>query len=246
MENPADYAPNGSLSSVRPMIETITQRLLRLDPTLQLHNEGDWQNPFDPAKPGYASFNDAGIEVETGEFLYAMVRLIKPERVLETGTHWGIGMSYLGQALKENKKGKLDTIEFLHEIYCRALERRNAMGLEGIVEIWNMDAAQFPHPGSTFQTYKLILLDTEPQTRFAELIKFFPYLEDGGFVFIHDLHQHMHQVPNEEHGFAWPYGGLPQQIKDWVKDGELRPFHFETPRGLTGFYKVSPQDYKWK
>jgi predicted O-methyltransferase YrrM len=80
----------------------ITKRLLELDPTLSQHNEGAWDKPFDPTLPSYSSFNDAGIEVETGEFLYAMTRLLKPDRVLETGTHWGIGAAYMGTALKDN------------------------------------------------------------------------------------------------------------------------------------------------
>ena len=66
----------------------------------------------------------------------------------------------------------------------------------------------------------------------------------GGFVFIHDLHRHMSQEPHEKF-FGWPFGELPKQVKDWVKDGELRPFHFPTPRGLTGFYKASEGDYNW-
>lgn len=221
----------------------ITQRLQDIDPTLILHNEGHWDKPLDPTIPGYTSFNDAGIETETGEFLYAMVRLLKPERVLETGTHWGVGAAYMGQALKDNKHGQLDTIEFLPEIHNRAKERIIKLELMTQVLCHLGDVAQFNPPPE--MKYKLILLDTEPQTRFAELIKFYPNLEPGGFVFIHDLHQHMHQIENTEHGFAWPYGKLPKEIIQLVKSGELRPIHFETPRGLTGFYKVHPDDYKW-
>jgi hypothetical protein len=55
----------------------------------------------------------------------------------------------------------------------------------------------------------------------------------------------MHQIPNEEHGFAWPYGKIPEEMHSLVTSGKLRPFHFSTPRGLTGFYKVDPRDYKW-
>lgn len=219
----------------------ITQRLLELDPTLSRHNEGAWDKPFDPSLASYSSFNDAGIEVETGEFLYAFIRLLKPERVLETGTHWGIGASYMGMALKDNNFGTMTTVEFLPEIHARAKARIKALGLEEQVYCKLLDVKDLIPE----RPYKLILLDTEPQTRFSELVKFYPHLEPGGFVFIHDLHQHMHQVPNEEHGFAWPYGPLPEEVKELVRQDKLRPFHFETPRGLTGFYKVHPNDYVW-
>lgn len=222
----------------------ITKRLLELDPTLTRHNEGFWQVPFDPEATGYSSFNDAGIEVETGEFLYAFVRMLKPRHILETGTHWGVGAAYMGSALRDNNYGELDTIEFLPEIHNRAVQRIHDLNLGDWVNLELMDVKDFePSEGVT---YKLILLDTEPQTRFAELLKFYDKLEPGGFVFIHDLHQHMHQIENEEHGFAWPYGPLPEGVKTLVRDGKLRPFHFATPRGLTGFYKVHPDDYKWE
>ncbi|MBN2261362.1 MAG: class I SAM-dependent methyltransferase [Prolixibacteraceae bacterium] len=218
---------------------SVTNRLLKLDGILREHNEGEWGGG-DENK--YSAFNDAGLECETGEFMYAMARMLKPEHVLETGTHWGVGASYIGMALLDNGGGHLDTVEFIPEIYDIAKARINRLGLQSYVKCHLGDVAQFTPEA----TYKLILLDTEPQTRFAELVKFYEYLEPGGFVFIHDLHQHMHQIENSEHGFAWPFGPIPEQIKQWVKDGQLRPFHFETPRGLTGFYKVHPGDYKWR
>jgi predicted O-methyltransferase YrrM len=223
----------------------VTKRLMELDPTLVLHNEGHWDKPLDPTLPDFTSFNDAGIETETGEFLYSFIRMLKPQHVLETGTHIGVGMAYMGQALKDNKKGMLDTVEFLPELYERAVKRRNDLELGGWVRNFFMDVAKFS-PENPDGMYGLILLDTEPQTRFAELVKFYNFLKPGGFVFIHDLHRHMHQIENEEHGFAWPYGPIPAEMKQLVIDGKLRPFHFSTPRGFTGFYKVDQEkDYKW-
>lgn len=220
----------------------ITKRLQELDPTLKRANEGHWGEPYEAKSKEFSSFNDAGIEVETGEFLYSLVRLLKPNYVLETGTHWGIGAAYMGSALKDNNKGILETVEFLPEIYQRAASRIKDLGLESHVRLNLGDVANYTPEGN----YQLILLDTEPQTRFAELVKFYDYLDEGGYVFIHDLHHHMHQIENTEHGFAWPFGKIPPQITKWVKEGKLRPFHFPTPRGLTGFYKVAKGDYVWK
>lgn len=216
----------------------ITNELIKLDPSLVLHNEGEWGgNPTSE----YSAFNDGGVECEVGEFLYGLTRVLKPEHVLETGTHHGIGGSYIGMALKNSSKGILDTIEFLPENYKIARARFEKLGLLPFVSTFYMDVKAF----TPNYNYQLILLDTEPQTRFEELLKFYPYLDEGGFVFIHDLHRHMHQIPNEEHGFAWPYGKIPANMSEMVNRGFLRPFHFPTPRGLTGFYKVTPKDYVW-
>lgn len=220
---------------------SITAEILELDKTLSYFTEGYWNAP-EVTKQGYHSFNDAGVECETGEFLYGLVRILQPDKILETGTHHGIGAAYLGMGLRDNYSGHLDTLEFLQPNYDTAVTRMTTLGLNDFVTCHLIDAANFKPPS----TYNLILLDTEPQTRFAELIKYWDYLEDGGFVFIHDLHRHMHQIPNEEHGFAWPFGKVPAFIKTLVNSGLIRPMHFPTPRGLTGFYKVSPKDYKWK
>ena len=111
----------------------ITQRLQELDSTLILHNEGDWQNPLNPEKPGFTSFNDAGVETEIGEFLYGLIRILKAKNVLETGTHIGVGASYIGMALKDNKEGHLETIEFLPEIHQKAVKRISDLGLADVV-----------------------------------------------------------------------------------------------------------------
>src|SRR3990167_5919197 len=222
----------------------ITKRLQELDPTLVLHNEGDWTGSLDTSKVGFTSFNDAGIESETGEFLYAMARILKPDNILETGTHIAVAASYMGMALKDNKKGHLTTIEFLPNIHYQAVKRINDLGLADIVTCHFGDAGEFISPAGI--QYQLILLDTEPQTRFGEAVQFLGTLAAGGFVFIHDLHRHMHQIPNEEHGFAWPFGLIPDKLREAVNSGVLRPFHFSTPRGLTGFYKIHPSDYKWR
>lgn len=236
-------------------IGPITKKLMELDPTLIPHTEGHWDEELNPNSTDFVSFNDAGLECETGEFLYSMVRMLKPRDVLETGTHWGVGASYMGLALRDNSFGHLDTVEFLPEIHARACQRILKLELQDIVTCHLGDVAKFnpiDYRGSNETSevpvkfeYGLILLDTEPQTRFGELLQFYDNLAPGGFVFIHDLHRHMHQIPNEEHGFAWPYGILPEAVKRLVQEDKLRPFHFTTPRGFTGFYKPTTQDYNF-
>lgn len=221
-------------------MKTITDRLIELDSELVEYNEGQW-GENNPKAIGFHSFNDAGVESEVGEFFYSMVRLLQPDNVLETGTHWGVSASYIGLALQDNQFGHLDTFEFLAENHRKAHSRIFNLQLLKQVTCHFGDIAAF----TPEKTYKMVLLDTEPQTRFAELEKFYDVVEPGGFIFIHDLHRHMHQIPNEDHGFAWPFGLVTDFINEKVKNDELRPFHFSTPRGLTGFYKVHPDDHKW-
>ena len=215
----------------------ITKQLLGDDPKLTIHNEGEWSKTVSP----FSAFNDAGVECETGEFLYAFMGILKPQNVLETGTHVGVGASYMGKGLQDNGFGHLDTIEYLPEIHQQAVARIQRLGLGAFVTCHLGDVAKF----TPSVKYDFIFLDTEPQTRFSEFDKFYESLNEGGFIFIHDLHRHLHQIPNAEHGFAWPYGTIHESMVELVKTGKIRAFHFPTPRGLTGFYKVSKDDYQF-
>lgn len=218
---------------------TVTQWLIDKDKSLEKHNEAEFSGA---GAQDFSAFNDGGIECETGEFLFGLVRLLKPKFILETGTHQGVGACYLAAGLMANGFGELHTLEFISEHHMRAKLRLREVGVDSYVVTSLMDVAEF----EAEDKYDLVLLDTEPQTRFAELLKFYPSVKEGGFIFIHDLHRHMHQIPNEEHGFGWPYGEIPAKMRDLINQGKLRPFHFDTPRGLTGFYKVHSEDYKWK
>lgn len=232
-------------------MQTISQQLRDLDNrifdrgnNLEMYSEGQWGGTHSE----WQAFNDAGVECEVGEFLYAFLRMIKPSKVLETGTHWGVSASYMGFALKHNNKGQLDTHEFLPEIYEVAKKRFHRLDLENQIN---------PHFGDVGHLqlnneYDFMFLDTEPQTRFAELVKFYPHLKEGGYVFIHDLHRHMHQDetlrnnPDHPNQPFWPYGELPEAFKQLLRDGKLKTFHFSTPRGLTMLYKPHTEDYNGK
>lgn len=217
---------------------TITEHLMTLDPSLVLHNEGEWSNTISP----YSAFNSGGVECEVGEFLHAFLRMVKPENVLETGTHVGVGASYMGLALKENKGGHLDTIEYLPENHAQAEVRMIKLALQEYVTCHLMDVRKFD---PKLMKYQVVLLDTEPDMRFAEFVKFFPYVTEGGYIFIHDLGRTLQQR-QEANGqpYGWPFGVMPDAMKELLHTGKARPFHFNNARGLSGFYKVHPDDYK--
>ena len=61
-------------------------------------------------------FNSGGVEVEVAELLYSLVRSIKPNRIVETGTHLGISSLYMALAARENNKGKVITYEIIPEL----------------------------------------------------------------------------------------------------------------------------------
>lgn len=192
---------------------------------------------------GYKMADDGGVELEVGEFLYGMVKILKPGYVLETGTYTGISAMYMGQALKENDRGHLVTIEIDEYHKNRAEKLWQQVGINGEITCRHMKSYDYTPSGKA----ELMFLDSEPNLRFHELVKFYPYLAEGGYVFIHDTPRSLCQGninPDHPEIESWPFTNLPEEIKQWIRNGELRMMHFPNPRGMCGFYKVHKDDYK--
>lgn len=193
---------------------------------------------------GYRMVNDAGVECEVGEFLYGMARILQPNNVFETGTHEGIASSYIAQALKDNKKGLLTTVEIEKQHIRKAQERWNQLELDKWVICDKENSLEY----DLEYNCEMMFLDSEPYLRFNELRRFYPRLLPGGFVFIHDTPRNLCQGnfnPDHPTFKSWPFGDINQEVHEWVLDHELTPFHFPTPRGLVGFYRRHYDDYRW-
>lgn len=215
-------------------MKTLTQQLVE--------SSGGLLSPFPEVSDNtgrYSMFDDGGVEVETGELLYGFVRVLKPERVTTTGIYTGISDMYIAQALKDNGFGHSTALE-IEETHLRRAEKLwKLTGVSGYVTGILKPSLEFTPEGEC----EFIFLDSEPNLRFNELIRFFPYLKPGGYFGIHDLHRHLSQV-DSEHGYGWPYGPMPQEIIQWIKEDKLRVVSFPTPRGLSFFYKPREDDFR--
>lgn len=188
-------------------------------------------------------FDDGGVPVETGILLYALIKLQKPENVLELGLYSAISTIFMAEAIKENGLGHIDSFEIEQRHIERSKDRLNKLGLNEFVTIYNQSSLDYQPQ----KQYDFILSDTEPALRFLETVKYYPFLKEGGYLVIHDLHGHLGQVDlkNMDHpDFKfWPWGELPQQIKDWLKTDKLRTIPFPDTRGFSLFYKPRKDDY---
>ena len=185
--------------------------------------------------------DDGGVETSTGELLHSFIRRLRPEHVLETGTYTGISSLYMGQALKENGIGTLETIEIDEFHIKRARELWDKMGVFNIQTI-HLESLKF----EPSQQYQFMFLDSEPWLRFQELVKFYPNLDEGGYIFVHDTPRNLCQGnvnPDHPDYKSWPFGDVPEKFKELLKNRELMPFYFGGARGLVGFYKVHKDDF---
>lgn len=214
-----------------------------MSPTEQIKQALNQDLLNEPTNKFYKCFNTGGVEVEVGEFLYGFVRMIKPIYILETGTHKGVSASYMGLAMKENAlSGRLDTIEYEEQNYKEARDLFEKLGIQDYIYGYKSLVEQF-YPNNQ---YDLLFLDTEPGLRYKELIRFYPFLKEGGFALIHDLPRGFCKGninPDHPEFIDWPWGPVPDEIKTWLKEGKLVKWHFPTPREICGFYKVRKDDY---
>ena len=134
----------------------------------------------------FQTFEGAGTEIETLWLLWALVRMTKPQFVLETGTLHGIGTIALASALKENGRGKVVSLEIDREIAmetCGALkstDRLESADLTEFFEIVNQDSLTFIEGLDTKQIrFDFAFFDSKTNVRLVEFKRLY---EKGGLT----------------------------------------------------------------
>jgi predicted O-methyltransferase YrrM len=196
------------------------------------------QPEITPGDHNFSMFNDAGTEVEVSEFLYSLARMIKPSFVLETGTHIGVSSVFIAQALEDNSKGTITTFEIIPQHFNASQQLFGETNLLHRVNGILQDAQKFDTAGLAID---FLFLDSEPQLRFDEFIKFWPNVVPGGFIVVHDLHPSLGHSGQTHHGqYDWPYGDFRKKLGPYIKNHSVQTISFPTPRGLTLFQKTAP------
>lgn len=208
-------------------IESIIQQLVEKTGQVIQPEVSDWTKK-------YSCIQGGSPECEILEFLYSLVRLIKPENILETGTYVGWSAAVMAQAIKENGHGHIETLEIEQQHIASAKQLWQTLELTDFIIEHQKSSLEF----EPTHNYDFLFLDSEPQIRFDELAKFYPYLNNSGFIAIHDLHPHLGHSNQTLHDMEhWPFGDFIPKFGNLILDHQLQTFHFRTPRGFTLFQK---------
>lgn len=207
---------------------------------LTIQSEGN----FTPGKQEWSCFNSGGVEVEVAEFLYSLTKMVKPGFIVETGTHLGISSSYMAQACKENNKGSLWTYEVIPELYQQASQLWSELGVQNFINGILQPSLEAVIPSGL--EIDLLFLDSEPQYRFDEFVKFWDNVSPGGFVVIHDMDESIGHHGQTHHGvYDWPYGNYRGKIGRFIKENLVQMISFPTPRGVVLLQKLKSNcEYK--
>jgi predicted O-methyltransferase YrrM len=153
-------------------------------------------------------------ETEVLDTLHTVVRLIKPEYAIETGTWLGYAAIAIGTAMRDNGFGRLTTIELDAEVAQYAHANIAAAGVSDWVQI--MVGNSLDHrPEHEIQ---FALLDSDIAVRQEEFRHLYDSLANGALVAFHDT--------------GPQHGGLADQVRELMNEGRLEGCFFQTPRGL--------------
>lgn len=143
--------------------------------------------------------------------LAALVRVVKPEFLLETGTNQGVSAVYLADALRQNGYGRMVTLEINTDYVTVAQTRVREYGLSEYCTVLPMSSFDY-RPQCQID---LLFSDAEMGNRIAEIERYRPFLAPRAWVVVHDSLKHA------------------SVIGDLSTLGWIERIDIPTPRGLT-------------
>lgn len=156
-------------------------------------------------------------ELEVLDFLYQLVRTIKPRLVVETGSFRGLAACYIAKGLRDNGRGKLVTCEIDPKLFTATTELLAKAQLsewcdcrlESSLGMANLPAG----------TIDLLFSDSLPEIRLKEITHFWEQLDTRSVIAVHDVNSGCHKPLRDE-------------VLAEDTDGRLSVVLLPTPRGL--------------
>lgn len=139
-----------------------------------------------PYPINYSLVNDAGF------FLYALCKMLKPNRVVETGVAYGNSSSYILQALHENKKGNLYSIDSIFSPWQTKEMIGSAIPLE-LKSKWHLildsSSKKLPTLLNSLNEIDVFFHDSlhTSKNMMFEFETAWPFIKSGGFLLSDDI-----------------------------------------------------------
>lgn len=124
-------------------------------------------------------------EMELLDFMYFLIRLIKPELVVEGGCHVGLGSYAIGRALQDNGHGEAITSDISPECVDKTRERCKELP----VSVWLASAIDLPIGEADFLYLDCDSNGEKPDEIRLELLA---KAKTGALVLVHDTRHEPH------------------------------------------------------
>lgn len=168
-----------------------------------------------PHPEQWHAIDDMATECEVLDFLYALVVMLKPHRLIETGCYRGHGTEALARGIRANGFGILESCDLGHENVVATRQRLETLNLSGrITQETGVHLIELQESMIDFA-----FLDSGMDTpRMDELSALHPKLSPGGVVAIHDS--------------GIQFGMREFFLGPILRRLEMQYIYFDTPRGL--------------
>jgi predicted O-methyltransferase YrrM len=133
------------------------------------------------------------IDTETGRFLHALVRLVRPELVVEVGTHHGVSTLWLARGIEDNGTGRLISLDlFTDPPIEKVQETIEHAGLAGRVQLVRGPSTTTGAEAcrGAGRPIDLLFIDGEHRVQgcAADFETLGAMVRTGGFVVLHDIY----------------------------------------------------------
>jgi predicted O-methyltransferase YrrM len=168
-----------------------------------------------PRPDRWHCYDEQATEVEVLDFLYAMVVMLKPDVVLETGCYYGYGTERLARGCRDNGYGVVWTCDVQSDPILRTNTRLAASALQAVT----MQCTGLELIAAAPEGIGVAFLDSGPdENRCHELRAILPKMTPGGIVAVHD---------HGTHGFL-----REKYLPPLLRELGLQYIYMDTPRGI--------------
>lgn len=129
-------------------------------------------------------------EMEVLDLLESLIKAVKPELIVETGTFIGHSAIRMARALQANGFGRIITVEYDPAVFEKARQQIEASGVARWIEYRNESSLETSING----TIDLLYCDSDVNIREQEVRRFLPQIKPRGLVLIHDASSHFKTV----------------------------------------------------
>lgn len=170
--------------------------------------------PECPHPERWHMYDSMSAEAEVLDFLGSLVRTLKPELVVETGTFTGLSTLRIAEGLRDNGFGRVVTCEYDKKVFDAAKKRFAESGLGQWIEARNESSLETRIDGRI----DLLFCDSDAPLREQEVRRFLPQINTNGLIVLHDVSSSLKTVR--------------EAALRLEKEGLISVLLLPTPRGL--------------
>jgi predicted O-methyltransferase YrrM len=125
------------------------------------------------------------VELEVGELLHSIVRTLKPNLIVETGTHKGFSALMMAKAIQQNGIGRLHTVDLTDHDVKALFERFKVSSVATFHKMHSVDMLK-SMPKDRKIDFLWLDADHAEESVLSEIGAAIPLLKPGSYVGFHD------------------------------------------------------------